>query len=164
MPRQVRSQETVLYPPYAKDIRNLLLDYVVKKTGSFTEFKEVWKKHSFSLIFEGRPDEVDSKLYIQELYNTCLGYLLFNNPHELRSAIIYMLYLLYHTQPLNPKCKINTSLELYEEICKIQVYFRDNKNIEGFQILQNLKKELAFNFTASVRIDPLLSSLVAPQE
>jgi hypothetical protein len=164
MPRANRNQETVLYPPYAKDIRNLLLDYLLKKSSSFSEFKEVWKKHSFSLIFEGRPDDVDPKLYIQELYNTCLGYLLFNNPNELRIAIVYTLYLLYSTQPQTPKCKINTSLELYEEMCKLEVLCRDAKNIEGFQIIQNLKKCQAFNYTASVRIDPLLSSLVAPQE
>lgn len=98
------------------------------------------------------------------MYTTCLGYLLFNNPDELRVGIVYTLYTLYQTQPLQPKVKINISIELYEELCKIEVLSRENKVVECFQIIQSLKQQKCLNFTASVRIDPLLSSLVAPKE
>lgn len=173
MPRIAKNKETLLYPPYAKDLRNLLADFLLvskfqaknkKKSFSFQEFKGVWKTKSFSLIFDGKPEEVDYKLYTQELYTTCLGYLLFNNPNELRVGIVYTLYLLYHSQTSNQKVKINISIELYEELCKIEVYSRENKLGECYQIIQSLKQQKCLNFTASVRIDPLLSSLVAPKE
>jgi hypothetical protein len=70
---QSQSNDTPLYPAYARDIRNLLLKYLEKQTTSFTEFKEIWKSMNFALIHEGKPDDVSSVLYVQELFSTCLG-------------------------------------------------------------------------------------------
>lgn len=122
MPRISKDKEVTLYAPYAKDIRNLLLQYLEvsvflqdihvhqRSTLSFADFKEEWKSQKFSLIHNGKPDDVNGKVFIQELFTTCLGYLLLNNPFNLRVAVLYTLYCLYETQPHKPKVKINVSI------------------------------------------------------
>lgn len=73
MTKEQSPNETVLYPAYARDIRNLLLKFLEKQTTSFSTFKEIWKSMNFALIHEGKPDDVSSVLYVQELFSTCLG-------------------------------------------------------------------------------------------
>jgi hypothetical protein len=99
-----------LYPPYAEDIRDLLLSYLEKESYTFEDFKTVWKEKTFSLIFDAKPDDVDHLIFVQELYSTCLGYLLYQHEQHLKVAIIYILYLLYNTQPYESKIKINVSI------------------------------------------------------
>jgi hypothetical protein len=157
-----------LYPPYAEDIRDLLLSFLEKESYTFEDFKIVWKEKTFSLIFDAKPDDVDPLIFVQELYCTCLGYLLYQQSQHLRVAIIYILYLLYNTQPYESKIKINVSigktfstfkLELYEEIVKTKIFSHENNLLECYYIIQKMRESKSFNFTSSVLTDPILSSL-----
>eukprot|EP01080_Neovahlkampfia_damariscottae_P001144 gene1144-10658_t len=159
MPRVSKEKETTFYPPYAEDIRDILLSYEEKDSFTFQDFKSVWKEKTFSLIFEGKPDDVDHSIFVQELYCTCLGYLLYQQSQNLKVSIIYILYLLYNTQPYSPKTKINVSIELYEEIVKTKIFAHENNLLECYYIIQKMNESKSFNFTSFVQTDPLLSSL-----
>jgi hypothetical protein len=41
--------------------------------GKFYLKKKVWKSKKFALIHEGKPLDIDSNLFTQELFTTCLG-------------------------------------------------------------------------------------------
>lgn len=102
--------EATLYAPYAKDLRLFLTGFLERQTILFSEFKEEWKAQKFSLIHSGKPDDVSGKVFIQELFTTCVGYLLLNYPFEVRVAVLYLLYCIYETQPHKPKVKIFVSI------------------------------------------------------
>ncbi|KAG2387338.1 hypothetical protein C9374_001670 [Naegleria lovaniensis] len=112
-----------LIPPFARDIRLILNKFVELNTASLREFKTLWMSLKFSYIHGGKPDEVNYDTYIQEVYTTCIGYLMFsqekssnqtnNADHNnegassidlsvnfrCRVGVIYLLYYLYCTQP-----------------------------------------------------------------
>ncbi|KAF0977191.1 hypothetical protein FDP41_003844 [Naegleria fowleri] len=112
-----------MIPPFARDVRLILNKFVELNTTSLREFKTLWMSLKFSYIHEGRPDEVNYETYIQEVYTTCIGYLMFsqekpsnqtnNSDHNYegtsstelsmnfrcRIGVIYLLYYLYCTQP-----------------------------------------------------------------
>lgn len=101
-----------------------------------------------------------------------------DHPLQLRVGVVYILFLLYETQSKTPKTKINVSIglihypncingavvELYQELLKLQDSIIQAKLVEPFHIIQRLKQENAFNFTAFVKVDTMLSSLMDPKE
>ena len=122
---QQQDKQVVLHnvPPFSRDIRLILNKYIDLNTVSLRDFKILWKSLKFSYIHEGRPDEVNYETYIQEVFTTCIGYLIFNQETKLsqkeiedlnlsdqdtdyyplnfriRVGVIYLLYFLYCTQP-----------------------------------------------------------------
>lgn len=155
----------ILYPPYAKDIRKLLTLFLSKQSLSFQDFKNCWKELGFTLIFEGTPEEVDYKVFVHELFYVCLGYLARPlNPMNLRIGVIYALYLLYFTQPSLPKIKIPVTLELYEEITKMETYAHRENLKELYHVIKRLKEDNCLSYSAFVIIDPHLSSLEPPTD
>lgn len=76
-------------PPFAQDIRTLIRSYVALNTFGLKEFKELWKSLKFSRIHEGKTDDANPQEYLQELFSTCLGYLIVPNLFTSRVASIY---------------------------------------------------------------------------
>ena len=165
-------------PPFSRDIRLLLSKYMELNTTSLKEFKNLWKSLKFSYIHEGRPDEVNYETYIQEVFTSCIGYLIFPQDRarsddetqlpinfRVRIAIIYLLYYLYCTQPkkrLNEKqqpVQIKISIEAFTELMKILEDFKSKDLYEPYVVLSRLKSLHAFEYCAMVYVDPLMSSL-----
>lgn len=159
MPR-IKENSLNFCPPYAKDIKTLLSNYLKHENCfSIKTFKEEWKKLKFSLIHQGKPEDVSGKIYLQELYCTCLGYLLLTDNLQLKVAVIYTLYFLYETQPLKPKEKISITVELFKELFSLRQTSKDRLLVDTFQVLNALREHSAFCFSAVVKIDPILSNL-----
>ncbi|KAL9642121.1 hypothetical protein ABK040_007126 [Willaertia magna] len=179
-------------PPFARDIRFLFLKYLELNTTSLQSFKQLWKNLKFSHIHEGRSEEVNYENYIQEVYCTCLGYLMFSPTisdelmehrkeqleeeelteeeinklfeFQIRISVIYTLYYLYTTQPKDEKkVQIKISIELFYEILKLREEFKNKDLIEPYIIINKLKEMNAFEYCALIYIDPLMSSLTIPK-
>lgn len=62
-----------IYPPYAQDIRNLIVLFLNEKNFTFQSFKDCWKKMNFTMIHYGIPDDISPDMFLTELYQTCIG-------------------------------------------------------------------------------------------
>eukprot|EP01088_Endostelium_zonatum_P001042 TRINITY_DN11310_c0_g1_i1.p1 TRINITY_DN11310_c0_g1~~TRINITY_DN11310_c0_g1_i1.p1 ORF type:complete len:161 (-),score=21.80 TRINITY_DN11310_c0_g1_i1:86-568(-) len=70
---------------------------------TFGDFLETWKKSSFSTIHSVRPKDLDKEEYIDALFQVALTHLQWEQPFFLRLGAFYTIYLLYNTQPFDPK-------------------------------------------------------------
>lgn len=118
MKRNSLNPEDSYFPPYGRDIRNILVLYHKKeeeifkelqesnelqskrKNHQFSTFKEIWKEMNFYFIHRSTPENVSYRSFLQEIFTTCLGYLLpkSGTPFHLKVGAIYLLFLIFVTQ------------------------------------------------------------------
>lgn len=87
------------------DCEKLVNSYVALNSTSFSEFVSLWKSLQFDFIFAGQ-GEGDIDYFIFHVFHIAKSFCDVSNAQPVRVAGLYLLYLLYYTQPLKIKKSI----------------------------------------------------------
>jgi len=149
--QNVQMDHTYIPATYTVDIKNLLGAFQQRNTLSYKVFKNIWKEMNFSLIHQGKREELDAHEFLQTLYVTVLGYFFLNQPLNIRVALLYTLYLLYETQPHTTRVKIAINIPVWQELLKLYEEIKEHKIIPAYQIFRKMKLGNNFSYSAILK-------------
>jgi hypothetical protein len=106
---------------------------------------------NFTLIHQGKREDLDQSEYTQQLYVTVLGYFFLNQPLMIRVGLLYTLYLLYETQPTNPKVKIVVSIPVWQQILKLYEDIKLHRLRDAYKVYRVMRESQAWCFSAILK-------------
>lgn len=109
---------------------------------------------SFSFIYAACPDSLKKSKWAQLLYEASSGYLWVTDI-RIKLGALFLLYMLYQTQPKPNKYKIQMSVATWREIFKIL----DEGSADALAVVAKLRELHAFCLYAQVSVIPPPSSM-----
>ncbi|EFA85807.1 hypothetical protein PPL_01038 [Heterostelium album PN500] len=129
-------------------IRNVIFKFQQSTEFTFSTFKEIWKQEACLLeFFEIQPHQPE---LIHILYYGVIGYTLMNQPVNSKSAIVYLLYVLYTCQIIQPPIPIDITLNIWDGLMLYFNCFKLYRLAEPYHVFKILMDRGAFHFSASL--------------
>ncbi|GFW47788.1 snRNA-activating protein complex subunit 1 [Trichonephila clavipes] len=104
---------------FLTDAEKLLGDFVKENSMDFSVFVELWKKHKFSLIYLGRPNEKELNDFTREIFYLSTKFL-YSTSLLYQVGGIFLLYALYRNQVLSPPAKIRILSDQFKSILSLR--------------------------------------------
>ncbi|GFS65593.1 uncharacterized protein TNIN_248051 [Trichonephila inaurata madagascariensis] len=104
---------------FLTDAEKLLGDFVKENSMDFSVFAELWKKHKFSLIYLGRPNEKELNEFTREIFYLSTKFL-YSTSLLYQVGGIFLLYALYRNQVLSPPAKIRILSDQFKSILSLR--------------------------------------------
>ncbi|GFR08621.1 uncharacterized protein TNCT_251131 [Trichonephila clavata] len=104
---------------FLNDAEKLLCDFVKENSMDFSVFAELWKKHKFSFIYLGRPNEKELNEFTREIFHLSSKFL-YSTSLLYQVGGIFLLYALYRNQILSPPVKIRILSDQFESILSLR--------------------------------------------
>uniref|UniRef100_UPI00358F74FC snRNA-activating protein complex subunit 1 isoform X2 n=1 Tax=Myxine glutinosa TaxID=7769 RepID=UPI00358F74FC len=130
------------------DCERLLDRFCQSQSVRFEDFSAAWRDMNFSLIFYGRAEDREQKVFTEELLHVASRFLLPSYNFQVRVGALYLLYGLYSTQLCNPPRKIRIALSEWRHISKLCSELNEQKHSDAEYVMHKLRREHAFHLTA----------------
>uniref|UniRef100_A0A1E1XCH5 Putative small nuclear rna activating complex snapc subunit snap43 n=1 Tax=Amblyomma aureolatum TaxID=187763 RepID=A0A1E1XCH5_9ACAR len=133
------------------DMKTLLEKFVAAETARFTQFTKLWREMKFSLIFCGRKDPQECRVFFDEITTTILKLWRPSCSFQERVFALYMLYAVYTMQPLTPKVKIRLRLSDWKQCDELLLHAYANQHLDVCYAIHRMRLEHCFHFVACLR-------------
>ncbi|KFM80389.1 snRNA-activating protein complex subunit 1, partial [Stegodyphus mimosarum] len=136
---------------FLHDAEKLLNDFTAENTVEFKVFASVWRKHHFSLIYMGRPNERELSEFTSEIFRISMQFLDTGVPFLQNVGGVYLLYGLFRNQILNPPVRIRVILSDFRNFLRI----RHTAAVAAYRSLHyviDYMIENSFNFVGAPRL------------
>lgn len=136
---------------FQTDMTRLLEKFMATKSTRFTEFSKLWSEMEFSLIFCGRKDPRENRLFFEEITRSILK--LWNPVSDYQEKVFaqYMLYAVYVMQPHTPKIKIRLQQSDLKHIEELQQLATKYQHLDVCYCIHRMHLEDCFHFVASLK-------------
>ncbi|ORX41919.1 hypothetical protein BCR36DRAFT_363385 [Piromyces finnis] len=131
------------------DLRYLLQEFIKLKSLKFKDFVNLWEELDFTLIQFICTDKNYRNKYLMGLYEIPISYLIqFNNAY-MDIGNLYILYMLYYTQPnAFPKVLIKITQYVWIKLCNINEWAKKHNLYDTMYIFYKMKYDQIFEFVA----------------
>lgn len=160
------NKDAYIIPPYARDIRLLILTFLQRRSLDLMTFKKTWIQLGFSQIWNAKPDDVDKRIYAKEIFNCVLSYFLVpSHTFPVKLAALYAMYFLYETQPgtNEKKTKIPMIPHVFYELLKIREIVKERSIHDAYHCMNRLTILKAYLYTMSTNIDLVIGCIDPPK-
>ncbi|XP_013378808.1 snRNA-activating protein complex subunit 1 isoform X2 [Lingula anatina] len=141
-----------VYTPLAGvlvDMQSFVEEFTATESVRYEQFAEIWREKKMSLIFCGRQTERELKEFTEDMFSVVLQYLGSSQTFQVQVAGLFLLYGLYHTQPLKPKAKVRVTREQFQSILQFHREVKNQGHLDVDYVFQKLKIQRAFDFVAN---------------
>ncbi|KAJ2345599.1 hypothetical protein IWW50_000727 [Coemansia erecta] len=108
------------------DVRTLMRTFQRLQSFDFESFREIWKALNFSLIHFVATEKNSRQNFMRTTYRLILSHFQAGAILEIRIGVIYALYLMYFTQPVNfPNINIRVTMDMWVMLVKLYEYCRE---------------------------------------
>ncbi|KAJ1801441.1 hypothetical protein LPJ59_000279 [Coemansia sp. RSA 2399] len=131
------------------DVRLLMRTFQRLQAYDFASFCEVWKALDFSLIHFVATEKNSRQNFMRTAYRLLLGHFQPSAILEIRIGVVYALYLMYFTQPVNfPNINIRVTMELWVLMTQLYEYCKEADIRDVMYVFDRLVSEGAFEQVA----------------
>ncbi|ORX66185.1 hypothetical protein DL89DRAFT_73020 [Linderina pennispora] len=131
------------------DVRTLMRTFQKLQAYDFESFCAVWKVLNFSLIHFVATEKNSRQNFMRTVYRIVLNHLQQGALLEIRIGVVYALYLLYYSQPVNfPNIKVRVSMEHWAVLTSLYQYCRGSEIHDIVYIFDKLREDAAFELVA----------------
>ncbi|KAI8323492.1 hypothetical protein GQ54DRAFT_316624 [Martensiomyces pterosporus] len=131
------------------DVRTLMRTFQRLQAYDFESFCDVWKLLNFSLIHFVATEKNSRQNFMRTTYRLVLSHF---QPHailEIRIGVVYALYLLYFTQPVNfPNISIRVTMEIWAALTSLYQYCSESEIRDVVYVFDKLMADGAFELVA----------------
>ncbi|KAJ2656140.1 hypothetical protein IWW48_005190 [Coemansia sp. RSA 1200] len=131
------------------DVRLLMRTFQRLQAYDFASFCEVWKALDFSLIHFVATEKNSRQNFMRTAYRLILGHLQSSAILEIRIGVVYALYLMYFTQPVNfPNINVRVTMELWMQLTRLYEYCKEADIRDVIYVFDRLVNDGAFEQVA----------------
>ncbi|KAJ1734046.1 hypothetical protein LPJ61_001266 [Coemansia biformis] len=131
------------------DVRTLMRTFQRQQAFDFESFGEIWKALDFSLIHFVATEKNSRHNFMRATYRLILDHFQPGAILEIRVGVIYALYLVYFTQPVNfPNISIRVTMEMWSMLTKLYQYCSEADIRDVVYVFDRLVGEGAFEQVA----------------
>ncbi|KAJ2162105.1 hypothetical protein GGF46_000980 [Coemansia sp. RSA 552] len=131
------------------DIRTLMRTFQRLQSFDFESFREVWKALNFSLIHFVATEKNSRQNFMRTAYRLILGHFQPSAILEIRVGVLYALYLMYFTQPVNfPNIRIRITMEKWAMLTQMYRSCAETDMHDAVYIFDRLVEDGAFEQVA----------------
>ncbi|KAI9499987.1 hypothetical protein GGI25_002993 [Coemansia spiralis] len=131
------------------DVRTLMRTFQRLQMYDFQSFCDVWKALNFSLIHFVATEKNSRQNFMRTTYRLILGHFQSGAILEIRIGVVYALYLVYFTQPVNfPNISIRVTIELWTMLSQLYEYCKDAEIRDIVYVFDRLVSAGAFEQVA----------------
>ncbi|KAJ2774235.1 hypothetical protein IWQ57_000916 [Coemansia nantahalensis] len=131
------------------DVRTLMRTFQRQQAFDFAAFGEIWKALDFSLIHFVATEKNSRHNFMRATYRLILGHFQPDAILEIRVGVVYALYLMYFTQPVNfPNISIRVTMEMWGMLTKLYQYCSEADIRDMVYVFDRLVAEGAFEQVA----------------
>ncbi|OZJ05854.1 hypothetical protein BZG36_00860 [Bifiguratus adelaidae] len=145
----VVGDKAILKGAIESDVRHLFNTFGRQPDPSFRAFAHVWEQTNFDLIHFACPDKNGRNNFMQALYQVVLEYLPAPSL-TVRAGVLYMLYLLYFTQPsVWEPIQIHITFSTFRALGQMVQSAASNESLKACgYIFHRMLEEDTFSFSA----------------
>ncbi|KAI9477632.1 hypothetical protein LPJ78_000082 [Coemansia sp. RSA 989] len=131
------------------DVRTLMRTFQRLQSFEFESFREIWKALNFSLIHFVATEKNSRQNFMRTTYRLILGHFQPSAILEIRIGVVYALYLMYFTQPVNfPNISIRVTIDMWNMLTKLYQYCREADIRDAVYVFERLVNNGAFEHVA----------------
>ncbi|KAJ1945918.1 hypothetical protein GGF37_001455 [Kickxella alabastrina] len=131
------------------DVRTLMRTFQRLQAYDIVSFCEVWKALNFSLIHFVATEKNSRQNFMRTAYRLILGHFQADAILEIRIGVIYALYLMYFTQPVNfPNIGIRVPMDIWIQLTKLYQYCNEAEIRDVVYVFDRLMGDGAFELVA----------------
>ncbi|KAJ2831630.1 hypothetical protein J3B01_004896 [Coemansia erecta] len=131
------------------DVRTLMRTFQRLQSFDFESFREIWKALNFSLIHFVATEKNSRQNFMRTTYRQILSHFQAGAILEIRIGVIYALYLMYFTQPVNfPNINIRVTMDMWSMLTKLYSYSREADIRDAVYVFDRLVQVGAFEQVA----------------
>ncbi|KAJ2615323.1 hypothetical protein H4S08_001287 [Coemansia sp. RSA 1365] len=131
------------------DVRTLMRTFQRLQSFDFESFAEIWKALNFSLIHFVATEKNSRQNFMRTTYRLILYHFQSDAILEIRVGVVYALYLMYFTQPVNfPNINIRVTMEMWTMLTKLYQYCSEADIRDVVYVFDRLVDEGAFEQVA----------------
>ncbi|KAJ2775823.1 hypothetical protein H4R18_005930 [Coemansia javaensis] len=133
------------------DVRTLMRTFQRLQAVDFEAFGEVWRALDFSLIHFVATEKNSRHNFMRAAYRLILGHFQPSAILEIRIGVVYALYLMYFTQPVNfPNITIRVTMEMWAMLSRLYQYCSEADIRDLVHVFDRLVAAGAFDLVAWV--------------
>lgn len=133
------------------DVRTLMRTFQRLQSYDFQTFCQVWKHLNFSLIHFVATEKNSRHNFMRAIYRLILSHFQRSAILEIRIGVLYALYLVYYTQPVNfPNIRIRATQEMWQMFCQAYQYCNEAEIRDVVYVFDKLREGGAFELVAWV--------------
>ncbi|KAJ2006319.1 hypothetical protein GGI04_000694 [Coemansia thaxteri] len=131
------------------DVRTLMRTFQRLQAFDFESFCEVWKQLNFSLIHFVATEKNSRQNFMRTTYRLILSHFQPGAILEIRIGVLYALYLVYFTQPVNfPNINIRVTMDMWSMLTKLYQYCNESDIRDVVYVFDRLMSDGAFDLVA----------------
>ncbi|KAJ1964730.1 hypothetical protein GGI12_001236 [Dipsacomyces acuminosporus] len=131
------------------DVRTLMRTFQRLQAYDFESFSEVWRLLNFSFIHFVATEKNTRQNFMRAIYRVVLSHFQPQAILEIRIGVIYALYLLYFTQPVNfPNINIRVTVDIWSELTNLYQYCNESEIRDVVYVFDKLIADGAFDLVA----------------
>ncbi|KAJ2393386.1 hypothetical protein GGI05_002439 [Coemansia sp. RSA 2603] len=131
------------------DVRTLMRTFQRLQAYDIASFFDVWKTLNFSLIHFVATEKNSRQNFMRTTYRLILSHFQSDAILEIRIGVIYALYLMYFTQPVNfPNIAIRVPMDIWIMLTKLYEYCRETEIHDVVYVFDKMMEDGAFELVA----------------
>ncbi|KAJ1883561.1 hypothetical protein H4R99_000480 [Coemansia sp. RSA 1722] len=131
------------------DVRTLMRTFQRLQAYDIESFCDVWKALNFSLVHFVATEKNSRQNFMRTAYRLILSHFQPGAILEIRIGVIYALYLMYFTQPVNfPNIAIRVPMDLWVMLTKLYQYCKETEIDDLVYVFDKLMSDGAFELVA----------------
>ncbi|KAJ2909574.1 hypothetical protein GGI21_001747 [Coemansia aciculifera] len=131
------------------DVRTLMRTFQRLQAFDFESFCEVWVQLNFSLIHFVATEKNSRQNFMRTTYRLILSHFQPGAILEIRIGVLYALYLMYFSQPVNfPNINIRVNMEMWSMLTKLYQYCNETDIRDVVYVFDRLMADGAFDLVA----------------
>ncbi|GJQ78061.1 putative snRNA transcription by RNA polymerase III [Trypoxylus dichotomus] len=137
---------------FRKDCENLLQRFSALETFSYEKFAEIWKDMAFSLVFSGKSSFDEYRHYTEVFLFESKNFHLFSDNIYTKTGAFYLMYGLYHKQPLANFIKVRVTQDEFSQIIEFVRQMKDLKQMHPLYIYCKMMTDDVFDFVYTQQV------------
>ncbi|XP_074598916.1 snRNA-activating protein complex subunit 1-like [Brevipalpus obovatus] len=131
-----------------QDITKLIENYIAKEDHTFPNFASTWREMKFYFIFTSKVNQSELREFTEEAFLITLKFLdTTENSMQHSIAILFLMYCMFISQPLNPKIPFKLTIENYNRCRLIYKHCEEHQIKDACYVWLKLNSLGAFHFT-----------------
>ncbi|KAJ2692794.1 hypothetical protein H4218_006266 [Coemansia sp. IMI 209128] len=131
------------------DVRTLMRTFQRLQAYDFESFCQVWMQLNFSLVHFVATEKNSRQNFMRTTYRLILSHFQPGAILEIRIGVLYALYLMYFTQPVNfPNINIRMDMDMWKMLTKLYQYCNETDIRDIVYVFDRLMADGAFDLVA----------------
>ncbi|KAJ2724595.1 hypothetical protein GGI07_001848 [Coemansia sp. Benny D115] len=131
------------------DVRTLMRTFQRLQAYDIGSFFDVWRALNFSLIHFVATEKNSRQNFMRTAYRLILGHFLEDAILEIRIGVVYALYLMYFTQPVNfPNIGIRVPMDMWRQLTRLYQYCSEAEIRDVVWVFDKMMEDGAFELVA----------------